>query len=167
MVELVLNSGLRKSELLHLKWSDIDLKNRLLFIWDTKNKESRSIPLNDNAVKVIIRIPRNLKSEYLFPSPVNQLKPWVDFRKDWKKALRKAGIEDFTFHDLRHTFASHLVMAGVDLKTVQELLGHKSIEMTLRYAHLSSSHKKYGVDTLCMYYEKGIKSSTKVTQTYS
>jgi integrase len=164
MVELVLNTGLRKSELLHLKWRDIDLKNKLLFVWDTKNKESKSIPLNSRVIEVFKRIPRNLRSEYVFPSPVDQSKPWVDIRKEWSKALKKTNIENFTFHDLRHTFASHLVMAGVDLKTVQELLGHKRIEMTLRYAHLSPFHKRRGVDILCKHYEEREESIPKVSQ---
>ena len=164
MVELVLNTGLRKSELLHLKWRDIDLKNKLLFVWDTKNKESRSIPLNNRAIEVFKRIPRNLRGEYVFPSPVDQSKTWVDIRKEWNKALKKINIESFTFHDLRNTFASHLVMAGIDLKAIQELLGHKRIEMTLHYAHLSPSHKRKGVDILCRHYEERDESIQKVSQ---
>ncbi len=70
-------------------------------------------------------------------------------RKTFEGVRRRVGIVDFGFHDLRHTFASHLVMAGVHLKTVQELLGHKSFEMTLRYAHLSPDHKKAALDILC------------------
>jgi integrase len=75
-------------------------------------------------------------------------RPYRSYRTAFESAVRKAGIEDFTFHDLRHTFASRLVMAGVDLPTVKELLGHKDITMTLRYAHLSSDHKQAAVRKL-------------------
>ena len=71
--------------------------------------------------------------------------PYRSFRTAFERAVRLAGIADFTFHDLRHTFASRLVMAGVDLPTVKELLGHKDISMTMRYAHLSSDHKQAAV----------------------
>ena len=75
-------------------------------------------------------------------------KPYQDVKRSFHTALRKAGIKDFKFHDLRHCFASHLVMAGIDLTTVKELLGHKTLTMTLRYSHLSPSHKVRAVDVL-------------------
>src|SRR4029434_8854882 len=74
--------------------------------------------------------------------------PYRSFRSAFERAVRKAGLVDFTFHDLRHTFASRLVMRGVDLPTVKELLGHKTIAMTLRYTHLSNDHKPRAVRTL-------------------
>jgi integrase len=74
--------------------------------------------------------------------------PYRSFRKAFERAVRLAGLSDFTFYDLRHTFASRLVMAGVDLPTVKELLGHKDISMTMRYAHLSSDHKQAAVRKL-------------------
>src|SRR5262245_13763996 len=80
--------------------------------------------------------------------------PYHSFRTAFERAVRKAGMEDFTFHDLRHTFARRLVMSGVDLPTVQALIGHKDISMTLRYTHLSSDHKQRAVHALEKFGEK-------------
>lgn len=85
-------------------------------------------------------------SQYIFCN--NEGQPYGDIRKSFLTAIKKSGIVSFRFHDLRHTFASQLVMSGVDLNTVRELLGHKSLEMTLRYSHLSPDHKKRAVDIL-------------------
>ena len=86
------------------------------------------------------------KNPLVFPSHTGNI--YSDIRLSFKAACRQAGIEDFWFHDLRHTFASHLVMKGVDLTTVKELLGHKTLVMTLRYSHLSQGHKKKAVESV-------------------
>jgi len=88
----------------------------------------------------------NSAGEAIFRTP--QGKPCRNFRTAFEHAVQQAGLEDFTFHDLRHTFASRLVMSGVDLLTVKELLGHKGIAMTLRYTHLTTDHKQRAVRAL-------------------
>ena len=102
--------------------------------------------MNETVKKTLIAVPKNAESPYVF-CHVNG-KPYTDVKNSFHTALKKCGIINFKFHDLRHAFASRLVMSGADLKTVQELLGHKSIEMTMRYAHLSPSHKKWAVNLL-------------------
>jgi len=146
IVITALNTGLRKSKILNLKWEDINFEQEIIFVKETKSGESLEIPMNGLLVKTLKSIKRNPKSPYVFCN--KEGKPYGAVRTSFHHALRKAGISNFRFHDLRHTFASHLVMAGVDLVTVKELLGHKSIEMTLRYAHLSPHHKRWAVETL-------------------
>ena len=98
-------------------------------------------------------ITRRLDVSYIFYDNSTG-KPLKDFRKRFDAALRRAKITDFHFHDLRHTFASHLVMAGVDITTVSKLLGHKSLTMTLRYSHLAPAHLAEGVKKLDFLFEK-------------
>ncbi|GLI54322.1 hypothetical protein TISLANDTSLP1_20150 [Thermodesulfovibrio yellowstonii] len=90
---------------------------------------------------------RRLDTDYIFINPKTGTR-LTEFKRSFATALKKAGIRDFRFHDLRHTFASQLIMKGADLKTVQELLGHRTLTMTLRYSHLSQSHKKEAVKLL-------------------
>ncbi len=146
IVSLALNTGMRKSEIFNLKWSDIDLDVRAIYLRETKSGEGREVPINDEVFKVFKRIPKNSKSEYIFCYPDGQR--MMDIRKSFWTALKKSDIKDFRFHDLRHTFASQMVMSGVDLNTVRELMGHNSLEMTLRYAHLSPGHKRRAVEIL-------------------
>ena len=106
----------------------------------------REVKMNDTLIECLKKIRKDDISPYVFhDGKGNRIR---DIRKSFAAALNEAGIEDFRFHDLRHTFASNLVMKGVDLATVRELLGHKSIEMTLRYSHLSHDHKEKAVKTL-------------------
>lgn len=139
-------TGMRKSEILGLRWRDVDIKRNVIHLHDTKNSENREIPINKLVQSTIINVLKKPESQYVFCN--SDGKPYGNVRKSFDTALEKAGITNFRFHDLRHTFASQLVMAGVDLNTVRELLGHKSIQMTLRYSHLSPDHKTRAVDLL-------------------
>lgn len=135
-----LNTGMRKGEILGLKWTDIDLENRLIHINRTKTNERRDIPINDLLLEALRQYKEQGNSERLFR--------YDDIKKAFHSACKRAGIENFRFHDLRHTFASHLVMGGVDLATVKDLMGHKNIAMTLRYSHLSPDHRAGAVNIL-------------------
>ncbi len=147
IVTIALNTGMRKGEILNLKWQNVDLKHGFILLEITKNGERREIPINETLRRVFLSLPRRLDVPYVFYDPQTG-KPYQDVKRSFKTALRRSKIHDFKFHDLRHTFASHLVMAGVDLTTVKELLGHKTLTMTLRYAHLAPSHKVKAVDVL-------------------
>ena len=134
---------------MNLKWENIDLKNNFILLNQdqTKNAERKEIPINSTLRESLKSIRWRLDIPYVFYNPKTE-KPYKNMVKSFDSALRRAGIKDFKFHDLRHTFASQLVMAGVDLATVKELLGHKTLTMTLRYSHLAPSHKVKAVDLL-------------------
>ncbi|MBA3071035.1 MAG: site-specific integrase, partial [Nitrospirae bacterium] len=142
-----LNTGMRKGEILGLTWDNLDLKHGFILLNVTKNGERREIPINDTLRGVLQGITRRLDIPYVFYDSITG-KHYKDVKRSFKTALRRAGIKDFHFHDLRHTFASHLVMAGVDITTVSRLLGHKSLTMTLRYSHLAPSHMAKALDIL-------------------
>ncbi|MGE4542704.1 MAG: integrase [Pedobacter sp.] len=148
IVIAALNTGMRKNEILTLKWEqNIDLRHNFILLDTTKNGERREIPINEAFLKVLKSQIRRIDVPYVFFNPKTG-KRYGDVKKSFYSACRRAGIKDFRFHDLRHTFASHLVMAGVDITTVKELMGHKTLSMTLRYAHLAPSHKVAAVDLL-------------------
>ena len=155
LIRVGIHTGLRKGELLSLRWDDLDLKNGVLHVRRAKSGEGRRIPLDSISLKILIRSRHersqladkgSIKNQYVFCAPKGGF--MQNLQREWFPAVRKASLEDFRFHDLRHTFASRLVMAGVDLYTVQILLGHKSAAMVQRYAHLSPDHLRKAVEKL-------------------
>jgi integrase len=140
---LALNTGMRRGELTALMWDDIDLTNKVLTVRAgyAKSGSARHIPLNTEAMSVLRSLRKLQKGQ-------GKLFDVGSTSKAWRGVLEAAKIENFRFHDLRHTFASNLAMAGVALNTVRELLGHSDIKMTLRYAHLAPSHKTAAVEAL-------------------
>ncbi len=145
-----MNTGLRRGEIFDLAWHNVDLKKRNLTVEGIKAKSghTRHVPLNGEATEVLLVWRNKTSSRHLvFPSPKTK-KRFANINNSWEQLRDKAKLKDFRFHDLRHTFASKLVMRGVDLNIVRELLGHASIDMTLRYAHLSPKAKADAVATI-------------------
>ena len=137
MVVLSLNTGLRRGEVFGLTWADVDLERAMLTVRGegAKSGQTRHVPLNVEALDVLTRWHESASADLVFPGENGARMTAV--RTAWSKVLADAEIVGFRWHDMRHTFASRLVMAGVDLNTVRELLGHADTKMTLRYAHLA------------------------------
>ena len=151
IVKLAINTGMRKNEILGLTWEQVDLAKDLGFnaritLYDTRNGEPRGVPLNKDAVAVLSEIgPDPAKREGSVFKRANG-EDWGQIRTAFEKAVERADLPDFRFHDLRHTCASHMAMRGRPLKEIQEVLGHKPFSMTLRYAHLSPMHLRTAVE---------------------
>ena len=138
IVLLALNTGMRRGELFNLKWDDVNFAGRILTVVGetAKSGKTRHIPMNEEVFSVLRALYEQRKeSELVFPGADGGRLDNIS--TSWENLIKSAKIKKFRFHDLRHDFASKLVMAGVDLNTVRELLGHADIKMTLRYAHLA------------------------------
>jgi len=147
-LEIAVNTGMRRSEQYRSIWADVDFARHILTVRQSKHGEARYVPLNTTALAVLEFLQaRAGESNHVFLR-MRSDEPLTKNRHWFEDAVMRAGIKDFTWHDLRHTFASRLIMAGVDLRTVQELMGHKTIQMTCRYAHLASSHQLAAVERL-------------------
>jgi len=155
-----LHSGMRRGEILNLKWPDVDFKNSIITVQESKSGKKRMLPMDDTLCEALSVLPTRFQRGYVFPSPVKEGQPRYDFKRQFKNAVTKADIHNFRFHDLRHTFASHLVMSGVDLMTVKELLGHATLTMTMRYSHLAPDHRMRAIKTLDSAYQTGTITDT-------
>ncbi len=154
-VVLGLHTGMRRSEVLALKWSQVNLKQRLIELPNPKSGHREFVRLDETAAEALRKLPRVIGSDYVFPSRPRGTTGAVgsqslsELRHSFRTAVKLAEIKKrCTFHTLRHTFISHLVMAGVPLPTVMKLARHRSIQMTLRYAHLAPGHEQAAVDQL-------------------
>ncbi len=152
IVITAVNTGMRKEEILSLRRDQIDWRQRVILLTDTKNGERRGVPLNSTMVGLlrgIIRehMRRGISSPYVFIDPWTGDR-WKNIDAGFRAKVKRAGIEDFHFHDLRHTAASWMVMAHVDLLAVSKVLGHKDLRMTQRYSHLSPGHLLEAVEAL-------------------
>jgi integrase len=150
MILLSLNTGLRKGEVFNLLWERINFDLAILTVsGDTaKSGKTRHMPLNSVALQVLKNWHKQTQGHGLvFPNKKSG-EAFDNVKKAWLSILDLAEIKNFRWHDMRHHFASKLVMAGVDLNTVRELLGHADIKMTLRYAHLAPEHKAKAVEKL-------------------
>jgi integrase len=144
-VVMAISSGMRQAELMGLKWQDVNLETGVVTLFKTKNGEIRRVSITGVALDLLRK--HKTDNDLLFPSPAKPDQP-VDFRKSWLNAMSKAEITDFHWHDLRHTAASYLVMSGASLSETAEILGHKTLQMTKRYAHLSDDHLSGVVGTM-------------------
>ena len=149
MVLVSLNTGIRWGELASLAWDSVDMKKSLITVVGDKAKsgKTRHVPLNSIAMNALTDWKEQSSGEVVFPGRDGK-KTLDNVNKSWKAVLDAAQIKNFRWHDMRHHFASWLVMAGVDLNTVRELLGHSDLKMTLRYAHLAPEHKAAAVGLL-------------------
>jgi integrase len=139
IVLVAITTGARKGELTKLRWNDIDFDRRTAYVSTTKNGQPKVLPLTDSVINELQLFNKN-DSRLIFESKVKEEVAYC-FTKPWKKALKDAEIKDFRFHDLRHTCASYLAQNGATLLEVAEVLGHKQISVTKRYAHLCIEHK--------------------------
>ncbi|MGD0401314.1 MAG: site-specific integrase [Syntrophobacteraceae bacterium] len=166
IVDCAINTGMRRGEILSLQWDQI--RNGFIYLTKTKTNEARQIPVNESLELLFADIKRSqgpgaksvftfTRGQHALKQPESQrerkglalvVKPVRSITTGFIGALKRAGIEDFRFHDLRHTFASQLALRGASLKQIQELLGHKNITMTMRYAHLTQESKRDAVNLL-------------------
>lgn len=147
-VVLALSTGARRMELFGLSWSDVDLFKGAITLHETKNGERRVLPLKGHALELMKQHSkvRQLNCDFVFPS--KNLKKPLDIRTPWENALKRAEINDMRWHDLRHCTASYLVMNGASLAEIAEILGHKTLQMVKRYAHLSEAHTSKVVERM-------------------
>jgi integrase len=157
---VALHTGMRSGEIRNLQWRDLDFDPGFLIVRDSKNGETRHIPTDSTVVELLRNWPHTTGSEFVFTNSSGGRIGWL--QHGFRKALGRAGLVDLHFHDLRHTFASQWMMAGGDLYVLRSILGHKSVAMTQRYAHLSPAYKRAMVDRMEQIWAKPASQSAEM-----
>lgn len=147
MIQLFLNTGLRRKELFQLEWKDVDFKQRQLYIRETKTQQSRYVPMNEMVEDILKVLYRNRSNDLVFVNPKTS-KKFVDIRRAFYGACRRAEIKDLLLLDLRRSFATRILLAGCDIITVQQLLGHTSVTTTQIYTQTNQDQKTRAVSLL-------------------
>jgi len=150
IVFTALNTGMRKGELMNLTWDDVDFEQRLIAVKKTKTNEVRHIPMSEELFSMLKEL-RNSHPHWHYVFSKEDGTAYGNWRLAFQEACRRAGIKDFRFHDLRHTFASYLAMEGYNAFTIMRLTGHKTLSMVSRYTHLADRHLR---DAACVLGEK-------------
>ncbi|HYX27427.1 MAG TPA: site-specific integrase [Pyrinomonadaceae bacterium] len=146
IIVMAINTGMRRGELFDLKWFDVDLNRRIVHVRQSKSGRPRTIPLNATTQTLLAGLPKT--SQYVFQSPKKNERRVNDVGRQFERAVKKAKIVDFHFHDLRHTAATRMADAGADPFTLAAILGHSDIRMTARYTHATDEAKRRAVDRL-------------------
>jgi integrase len=148
VIIFALNTGMRQGEIINLMWQDVDLFRKTAIIHKTKNKEKRTLPLNLTVLELLKAKGKVVSIRGHIFTQDGDKSTKREIQRQFSTALKRSKIDNFRFHDLRHTFATRLAQAGVDIYTVAKLLGHKDIRMTQRYAHHCPESLRSGVDIL-------------------
>ena len=142
VVVLALSTGMRQGEIMGLTWDVVDLNRGRAILHETKNGERRAVAITGHALDLLNALAkvRRIDSNLIFPAKEIRPQKPIDLRTPWEKAMKEAELDDFRFHDLRHSAASYLAMNGASLAEIAEVLGHKTLQMVKRYAHMSEGH---------------------------
>ena len=147
IVIVALNTGLRKSNILELRWEQINFDFNFIEVLENKGNKHLLIPLNEKLIQFFSNKPDVERKGYIFINPETGL-PYKDIKKAWSTALEKANIENFRFHDLRHTFATRLIEKNIDIVVAKELMGHANISTTMIYVHSDADRKKNAINVI-------------------
>jgi len=163
LIRFDLNTGLRVGELFSLRWFSVDLDAGILNVFAPKTQKTRAVPINPEARRILEACALNRKNEFVFYNQ-DTGEPFVDLKAGFALACKKAGITRVTWHILRHTFASRLLALGADIVTVQQLPGHSTLMVTMRYLHTNLDSKRAAVEKLAGYSDNLVTVRTKLVQ---
>ncbi len=148
IIRIAINTGMRKGEILNLRWANVDFFKRVIYVTRTKTGRNRQIPVNEPLFEVLTRLKESSQCEFVVANPKDPKSGLGDFKTAWQGVRRKAGIEDFHFHDFRHTAPTWLAEMGVDAFTIADILGHSTIQMSMRYTHATDTRKANAMNKL-------------------